>query len=114
MAEMETPDPTPMAVPARIARLGEPSHVADVRRLVEQYLSQRAHDEGHETIDEADDLEIEDDPDALPWSRYEIQEMHEDAPPGQMSQVPPEAEETRPEAPSAGEPAPAPADEPQE
>lgn len=65
---IETPDPTPVAIPVGMKR---PESIHDmVARFVRTELSRRAQDAGHETFEEADDFEVGDDYD--PKSPYEV------------------------------------------
>lgn len=65
----EIPDPTPIEVPAGMKR---PETLAEqVQRLVRRQVSDYAALHGHETFEEADDLEMDDDFD--PSTPYEVE-----------------------------------------
>lgn len=66
----EIPDPTPMEVPhdwKRPLSLHE-----EIRRFVRSELSRQAEAQGEESFEEADDFDVDEDPD--PLSPYEIPE----------------------------------------
>lgn len=69
----EVPDPTPVEMPLRFRNMG-PSQMRDeIRMMVREAMSDFAHDQGFETFEEADDFDIDDEPDLV--SPYEIVEM---------------------------------------
>lgn len=74
----EIPDPTPVAVPAGWAR--PPSLEEIIRRHIRTEMSRQAADAGQETFEEADDFEVDEDPD--PLSAYEMPEGREEWPGG--------------------------------
>jgi len=66
----EVPDPIPVAVPHNWAR---PLSLAEqIQRFVRTELSARAAQTEQETFEEADDFDVDEDPD--PLSQYEIPE----------------------------------------
>lgn len=71
-------DPTPIEAAAEALRL--PSIQDQIRRVVEEELSKRAGDLGMETIDEANDFVVEDEPELT--SPYELKEMTDEQPLG--------------------------------
>lgn len=65
----EVPDPTPVEIPLGMKR---PETLAEqVQRLVRRQVSEYAAMHGHETFEEADDLEVDDDFD--PSTPYELE-----------------------------------------
>lgn len=65
----EIPDPTPIEIPAGMKR---PETLAEqVQRLVRRQVSDYAALHGHETFEEADDLEVDEDFD--PFTPYETE-----------------------------------------
>lgn len=72
----EYPDPTPVEVPLGYRR--PPTLQEEISRIVRQQMSQQAAAEGFETFEEADDFEVDDDPD--PLSAYEMLEMAPEGP----------------------------------
>lgn len=74
----EIPDSTPVAVPHEWQR--PLSLHEQIKRFVRSELSRRAHDEGQETFEEADDFDVDEDPD--PLSAYELQEAAPEWPGG--------------------------------
>lgn len=67
----EIPDPTPMSLPAGWDR---PESLTDqIKRLIRVQMSREAFDAGHESFEEADDFEVDEDPD--PVSAYEVREL---------------------------------------
>lgn len=88
----EFPDPTPVEMPVRLQARG--SSFEELREYVEGVISRRLRETGQaETFEEADDFEVDDDPD--PLSAYEVAEMLPETHP-----VPP----APPEKPAEGEP----------
>lgn len=66
----EIPDPTPMAPP--VGYIKQPSMVDNIRNLIRsERLRQDAETAGAETFDEADDFDIEDDPEPISQYDYE-------------------------------------------
>jgi len=63
-------DPTPIALPVGLDR--PPSMAELVQRYVRTALSQHAADSGHETFEEADDFDVDDDPEIR--TKYELDE----------------------------------------
>lgn len=68
---MEYPDPTPVSVRPDLRR--PPSLQEEIRRYVRQALSQQVAEQGGESFEEADDFEVDEDPD--PLTQYELQPM---------------------------------------
>lgn len=68
---MEYPDPTPIEVPLGFRR--PPSIHEEIRRFVRQEMSRQAQEQGGESFEEADDFEVDEDPD--PLTQYELQPM---------------------------------------
>lgn len=74
----EMPDPKPMEVPAGLKR---PETMQErIRRLVKTELSQVAARQGMETLDEANDFEVEDDSAEDFMTNYEVHAMVEETP----------------------------------
>lgn len=71
-------DPTPVSVPAGWQR--PPTMEELIRRHIRQEMSRQAADQGEETFEEADDFEVDEDPD--PLSPYEIPEAPQEWPGG--------------------------------
>lgn len=65
----EIPDPTPLELPVGFKKQETVAQM--VQRLVRRDLSEYAARHGHETFDEAEDFEIDDDPD--PFTPYETE-----------------------------------------
>lgn len=63
----EIPDPTPLELPVGFKKQETVAQM--VQRLVRRDLSEYAERHGHETFEEADDFEIDDDPE--PFTPYE-------------------------------------------
>lgn len=64
----ELPDPTPVSVPSGWAR---PPSIQDLmRQFIRQEFSRQALQDEQETFEEADDFEVDEDPD--PLSQYEL------------------------------------------
>lgn len=71
----EYPDPTPVEMPLGFKR--PPTLQEEIQRLIRVQMSQAAQDSGMETFEEADDFEVDEDPD--PLSPYEVMEMEPEA-----------------------------------
>lgn len=75
---LEYPDPTPCAMPLGCER---PEPLADmIRRLVRNEWSAQAAEAGEETFDEANDFEVDEDPDTGLFSPYELLPLQEERP----------------------------------
>lgn len=72
----ELPDPTPIDVPLNWKR--PPSMQDLIKQHIRVEMSRQAADTGMETFEEADDFEVDEDPD--PLSQYELREMAEERP----------------------------------
>lgn len=70
-------DITPVEIPTRL-RLPQ-SRTDQIRQFIREEMSRSAHLQGHETFDEADDLEP-DDEEALPFTPYEMSDLEPPAP----------------------------------
>lgn len=75
----EYPDPTPVEVPLGFRR--PPTLQEEIQRLIRVQMSQQARDTGLETFEEANDFEVDEDPD--PLSQYEVVEMAPEPPTAQ-------------------------------
>lgn len=95
----EIPDPRPVSVPAGFQR--PLSLQEEIKRFVRSELSRQAEDAGQESFEEADDFEVDEDPD--PLSPYELQDaspewlggkkdVDPDPPPDPEKKTAPEAE----------------------
>lgn len=71
----EFPDPTPVEMPLGFKR--PPSLQEEIQRLIRVQMSQLAQEDGYESFEEADDFEVDEDPD--PLSPYEVVEMQPEA-----------------------------------
>lgn len=71
----EYPDPTPVEVPLGFKR--PPTLQEEIQRIIRAQLSEHAQSRGFETFEEADDFNIDEDPD--PLSPYEVTEMQQEA-----------------------------------
>lgn len=71
-SDFEPVDNTPVEIPTRL-RLPQ-SRTDQMRAFIRHELSMRADEEGHESFEEADDIEP-DDEEALPYTRYELNEL---------------------------------------
>lgn len=99
----EYPDPTPVEMPLGFKR--PPTLQEEIQRIVRIQLSQQAQAEGFETFEEANDFEMDEDPD--PLSPYEVSEMAPEEITAQETDVgQPQAPQG---APQAGEATPVPA-----
>lgn len=76
-AELERVDNTPVELPTRL-RLPQ-SRTDQIRQFIREEMSRASASQGHETFEEADDVEPDDD-DHLPLSRYELLELEPPAP----------------------------------
>lgn len=76
-ADYEVLDNTPVALPTRL-RLPQ-NRTDQIRAFIRQEMSRSALEAGHETFEEADDIEPDDD-DALPLTRYELMELEPPVP----------------------------------
>lgn len=72
----EFPDPTPVEMPLGFRR--PPTLQEEIQRIVRIQMSQQAQEHGFESFEEADDFEVDDDPD--PLSAYEVLEMAPEGP----------------------------------
>lgn len=74
--KLQIPDPTPVELPLRYAH----QQTADekIAAAVSHELSFRSEQHGMETLEQANDFDIEDPDEWDPTSPYEITEMHED------------------------------------
>lgn len=73
----QIPDETPVEVPIHIRRLERSFSADEVRRLVRVEVSRAASEAGYDSIQEAEDFDVDDDsPDFL--SAYEMKEEFED------------------------------------
>lgn len=72
----EIPDPTPVEVPLHWKR--PPTLQDTIRQFIRTEMSQQAQDQGAESFEEADDFEMDEEPD--PLSAYEMREMQEERP----------------------------------
>jgi hypothetical protein len=66
----EIPDPNPIELPGGFNR--PPTLQEQIKRFIRAELSRQAADDGDETFEEADDFDVDEDPD--PLSGYEIPE----------------------------------------
>lgn len=71
----EIPDPTPLSIPLRMRHVSDSQHVDMVTRIVQRELSRHAAENGHETLEESDDFEIDEND---PLSAYELTDMQEE------------------------------------
>lgn len=94
----ELPDDTPIAVPLHWKR--PPTLREMIQQHIRTEMSLTAGAEGMETFEEADDFEVDEDPD--PLSQYELREMAEERP-----KPPPEAPKEKPAEPAKPADAPA-------
>lgn len=69
----EYPDPTPVHIPGKTDRPPPLSLREEMQRYVRQTISQMAKENRMETFEEADDFEVEEEPDLT--TRYVVQEM---------------------------------------
>lgn len=72
----EIPDPTPLEVPLHWKR--PPTLQDTIRQFIRTELSNQAVDQGAESFEEADDFDMDEEPD--PLSAYEMREMQEESP----------------------------------
>lgn len=102
----EDPDPTPLAIPVNFRR--PPSIEEMIQKYVRTELSTRAQDQGAETFEEADDFDVDDDPELR--SPYEITADHELAHELAKTKTPPPSKQDSPPpgGPADGPPAAAP------
>lgn len=70
--DFEPVDNRPVEVPTRL-RLPQ-SRAAQMQQFIRQSLSRMSAEQGHESFEEADDIEP-DDGDDMPLTRYELQEF---------------------------------------
>lgn len=70
----EIPDPTPVEVPLRFR--GQESTDERIRRIIRETISRQAAESGWESFDDANDFEVDEDPD--PVSQYELTDMQEE------------------------------------
>ncbi|QXP44148.1 MAG: hypothetical protein [Arizlama microvirus] len=103
----EPVDNTPVEIPTRL-RLPQ-TRTDQIRQFIREEISRAALNGGMETLEEADDIEP-DDEEAMPFSRYELQNLEPFQPPanpgeavGQPAVVPPASSElaTAPSTPAA-------------
>lgn len=97
-SDFEPVDNTPVEIPTRL-RLPQ-SRTDQIRQFIRMELSRQADSSGHETFEEADDLEPDDDGD-MPLTRYELMELEPPAPAEPLSTNPVEAEGQPPAVPAA-------------
>lgn len=71
----EFPDPTPVEMPLGFSR--PPTLQEEIQRIIRIQMSQQAQAEGFESFEEADDFDVDEDPD--PLSPYEVSEMQQEA-----------------------------------
>lgn len=71
-SDYEVPDNTPVAIPTRL-RLPQ-TRTEQMRAFIRSEMSRMADDQGHETFEEADDLEPDDD-EPMPYSAYELHNL---------------------------------------
>lgn len=76
-SEFERVDDTPVELPTRL-RLPQ-SRTDQIRQFIREEMSRASASQGHETFEEADDVEPDDD-DHLPLSRYEMNDLEPPAP----------------------------------
>lgn len=72
----EVLDPTPVEVPLHFRR--PPTLQEQIKQFVRGEFSRQAADDGFDTFEEADDFEIDEDPD--PISKYRVVEAQEERP----------------------------------
>ena len=72
----ELPDDTPVEVPLHFKR--PPTIQEMIRQHIRTEMSRQAEQQGEESFEEADDFEMDEDPD--PLSAYELQEMQLERP----------------------------------
>lgn len=72
----EVLDSTPLEIPLSWKR--PPSLRDQIKQFVRSELSNRASEEGFDTFEEADDFDVDEDPD--PLSAYELKEAREEVP----------------------------------
>lgn len=91
--DLEPVDNTPVAIPTRL-RLPQ-NRTEQMRHFIRQEMSRNAAESGHETFEEADDIEP-DDEEAMPLTPYELRDLEPPLPPidrqepvGQPAAVPP-------------------------
>lgn len=70
----EVPDPTPIEVPLNFRR--PPSLTERIKSIIAHQLSQQAAETGAETFEEANDFDVDEDPDF--HSPYEVLELQEE------------------------------------
>lgn len=71
----EYPDPTPVHIPGKTDRPAPLSLREEMQRYIRQQVSQMAEQQRMETFEEADDFEVEEEPDLT--SPYTVQEMND-------------------------------------
>lgn len=76
-AGFELPDPTPVSVPLYPPQLSLDQRIA---MFVRGEMSRRVAEEGHESYEEADDFDVDEEPD--PLSAYELPEARPEWPGG--------------------------------
>lgn len=76
--DFEPVDNTPVELPTRL-RLPQ-SRTDQIRQFIREEMSRAASDQGHETFEEADDIEP-DDEESMPYSAYELSQLEPDSPP---------------------------------
>lgn len=74
---LETIDTTRVEIPTRL-RLPQ-NRTDQIRAFIREELSRASEMQGHETFDEADDIEP-DDEEEMPYSAYELRELEPPAP----------------------------------
>lgn len=72
----QIPDPRPVEWPTGLSR--PPSLQDEIKRFVRMELSRQAADQGVESFEEADDFDLDEDPDVVPRTAYELEPEHLD------------------------------------
>lgn len=80
----EPVDNTPVEIPTRL-RLPQ-TRTDQIRQFIREEISRAAHNQGIETLEESDDIEP-DDEDAMPYSRYELQNLEPFEPPAKPQEA---------------------------
>lgn len=81
----EVNNPAPIAYPGRLD--DKPSLQDQIKRLLRIELSRQMAAQGHETFDEANDFDVDSDPE--PFSPFEIKELIPETPDEPAPQAPP-------------------------
>lgn len=101
-SDYEYPDNTPVEIPTRL-RLPQ-SRTDQIRQFIREEMSRASSEQGHETFEEADDLEPDDD-ESTPFTRYELMDLE----PPVSEPTPPLQNGVQPEGQAPANPAPNPA-----